>query len=89
MEFPKKVCSAGFLLYKKSWAKLPGLEGKSKCGRLIYLECTEQRLILPLCIYTHAEWEKQVSAKELTSLIVEAQGWAATRDSRQVRPGSL
>jgi len=63
--FPKTSAVEGFELRKKRWRNLPGLQGKSKYGRLIFLVDKAAMIVYLVWFYTHAEFPSRPPDKSL------------------------
>ncbi|MGK7891501.1 MAG: hypothetical protein AB4042_19395 [Leptolyngbyaceae cyanobacterium] len=51
---------------------MPGLQGASACGRLMYLVDRERRLVVPVWIYTHAEFDGRPPDDRLSTELRDA-----------------
>ena len=52
---------------------MPGFHGAARQGWLIYLVNDEERVVLLLWIYTHAEFEKRPPEKELAEMLKKSE----------------
>ena len=70
--FPGNTAEQGFEFRKKRWARLPGLQGAARFGRLLFIVHKSKKIVCPLWIYTHAEFQEPKSRppdKELAAEI--------------------
>jgi hypothetical protein len=66
--WPANTHQEGWDLRKERY-KMPGLRGKSSKGRLIFLVDLENRVSIPLIIYTHKEYPDRPGERELKNMI--------------------
>ncbi len=64
---PDKVELPEFLEFRKFRFKMPGLQGASREGRLMYLVDPTQRKIVLVWIYTHDEFEGRPDSDRLST----------------------
>ncbi len=85
-KFPNGTAEQGYFLRKKRWTNLPGLQGRARLGRLIFLVCDPIKVVYLIWIYTHADQSDQKlrpSDKELRALILEAKNEALSELQEQ------
>lgn len=71
--FPGKSNNSGLELRKKRWKKLPGLDGISKHGRLIFTVDKTNKKVYLMWIYTHKQFKKRPPEEDLRKQIEKIQ----------------
>lgn len=56
-------------LRKMKWSRLPSLQGAARYGRCLYLVFYQRRIICPIWLYTHQEYESQPPSQDMITLI--------------------
>lgn len=71
-KFPKDCHKEKIYLKKRRWCRLPGLNGESSKGRIIYLIDERFKIVTLLWAYTHREYKLRPPENELKEEIEKA-----------------
>jgi hypothetical protein len=86
--FPPKCAAAplaaGWMLQKVEFTA-PRASGAARQGRLIYMIHKNDRIVVPLCVYTHKQYAKRVPDKPLEQMIADGQATAEQRKKEQAQ----
>ncbi len=69
--WPPGTAEKGFELWKMHF-DMPGIKGAAGEGRLVYLIAEEERIVYPIWIYTHDEFDKRPPEREMGRLLKSA-----------------